>query len=232
MHKILVVEDEEAIRLGLVDLLEMEGFQVETAEDGEIALTKVDDWRPHLVILDLMLPKKSGYDVCRYIRKSHPKVFILMLTAKTEEINKIAGLEMGADDYVTKPFSVFELMARVKSMLRRLDDKAAPPPADILEFDGIRLDFKRYEAEKKGQPLELTPKEYQIMRYFNQHRGEVVSREDLLQNIWGYSVENMPTTRTVDNQIVKLRQKIEQDLANPTIIKSVRGVGYKFDPRA
>ncbi len=233
MHRILVVEDEETIRLGLVDLLEMEGFQVETAADGELGIAKVDEWSPELVILDLMLPKKSGYEVCRYIRKEHPQVFILMLTAKTEEINKIAGLEMGADDYVTKPFSVFELMARVKSMLRRVVDRGpAAPPADIMEFDGIRLDFKRYEAEKMGQPLDLTPKEYQIMRYFNQHKGEVVSREDLLQNIWGYSVDNMPTTRTVDNQIVKLRQKIELDIANPAIIKSVRGVGYKFDPPA
>jgi DNA-binding response OmpR family regulator len=200
MHRILIVEDEDAIRLGLVDLLEM--------------------------------PKVSGYDVCRFIRKTFPQIFILMLTAKTEEINKIQGLEMGADDYVTKPFSVFELMARIKSMLRRVEhDKAlGSEPHEVLEFDDIRIDFKRYEAFKSKMPMELSAKEFQILKYFSTRKGEVVTREDLLQAIWGYSLENMPTTRTVDNQIVKLRQKIETDTENPTVIKSVRGVGYKFDP--
>ncbi len=232
MHRILIVEDEEAIRLGLVDLLEIEGYEIEVAIDGEQAMEKVRDHQPHLVILDLMLPKASGYDVCRYIRKTYPKVFILMLTAKTEEINKIQGLEMGADDYVTKPFSVFELMARIKSMLRRIehDKSAGTSISDVLEFEDVRIDFKKYEATKAGQPIELSAKEFQILKYFSTRKGEVVTREDLLQVIWGYSIENMPTTRTVDNQIVKLRQKIEKDTENPIVIKSVRGVGYKFDP--
>jgi DNA-binding response OmpR family regulator len=196
-------------------------------------MEQVRRFRPHLVILDLMLPKASGYDVCRFIRKDFPQTFILMLTAKTEEINKIQGLEMGADDYVTKPFSVFELMARIKSLLRRvsLDQPAAAAGGpDILEFDDVRVDFKKYEALRAGKPMELSAKEFQILKYLSQRRGEVVTREDLLQAIWGYSPDNMPTTRTVDNQIVKLRQKVEADVANPMVIKSVRGVGYKFDP--
>ena len=232
MHKILIVEDEEAIRLGLVDLLEIEGYEIEVAVDGEQAMERVQQWQPNLVILDLMLPKVSGYDVCRYIRKSFPQIFILMLTAKNEEINKIQGLEMGADDYVTKPFSVFELMARIKSMLRRIAQEKPLPQAagDVMEFDDIRIDFKKYEATKAGKPMELSAKEFQVLKYLGARHGEVVTREDLLQAIWGYSPDNMPTTRTVDNQIVKLRQKIEADIGNPTVIKSVRGVGYKFDP--
>lgn len=236
MHKILIVEDESAIRLGLVDLLEIEGYEIEVAEDGEEAMDKVRRFQPHLVILDLMLPKASGYDVCRFIRKSFPHTFIMMLTAKNEEINKIQGLEIGADDYVTKPFSVFELMARIKSMLRRVSQETVQPAAgaagDVLEFDDMRIDFRKYEASKGGKPVELSAKEFQILKYLASRRGEVVTREDLLQAIWGYSVENMPTTRTVDNQIVKLRQKIEADTENPAVIKSVRGVGYKFDPPA
>ncbi|HKP98322.1 MAG TPA: response regulator transcription factor [Fibrobacteria bacterium] len=232
MHKILIVEDEDAIRMGLVDLLEIEGYEIDVAVDGEQAMDKVRQFQPNLVILDLMLPKASGYDVCRFIRKSFPHTFIMMLTAKNEEINKIQGLEIGADDYVTKPFSVFELMARIKSMLRRVSHEApaSPAGADVLEFDDVRVDFKKYEASKGGRSIELSAKEFQILKYLSTRRGEVVTREDLLQAIWGYSIENMPTTRTVDNQIVKLRQKIEADTENPLAIRSVRGVGYKFDP--
>lgn len=234
MHKILIVEDEDAIRMGLVDLLEIEGYSIEVALDGEEAMEKVKRFQPHLVILDLMLPKANGYDVCRFIRKGFPQTFIMMLTAKNEEINKIQGLEIGADDYVTKPFSVFELMARVKSMLRRVQEavpsQAAPAGADALDFADVRIDFRKYEATRGGKPMELSAKEFQILKYFAARKGEVVTREDLLQAIWGYSPENMPTTRTVDNQIVKLRQKIEADTENPVYIKSVRGVGYKFDP--
>ncbi len=235
MHKILIVEDEEAIRLGLADLLEIEGFSVDVALDGEEAMEKVKAFQPHLVILDLMLPKANGYDVTRFIRKSYPQTFILMLTAKNEEINKIQGLEIGADDYVTKPFSVFELMARVKSMLRRVNQDSAPAASaspDVLEFADVHVDFRKYEASRGGKPMELSAKEFQILKYFAARKGEVVTREDLLQAIWGYSPDNMPTTRTVDNQIVKLRQKIETDTENPVHIKSVRGVGYKFDPQA
>lgn len=230
MHRILIVEDEESIRAGLLDLLEIEGYETAAVEDGEAAMAKARDWKPHLVLLDLMLPKSSGFEVCRHLRKHHPDVFVIMLTAKNEEMSKIAGLEMGADDYITKPFSVSELLARVKTRLRRRGEGAAGSGPDTLEFGGTRVDFRRYEAVRDGRHLELSAKEFQILRYLANRPGEVIAREDLLQSIWGYSPENMPTTRTVDNQILKLRQKLEQDAAHPVWIKSVRGAGYKFDP--
>ena len=231
-HKILIVEDEEIIRLGLQDNFELENYIVETAADGDEAVAKADSFLPHLVILDLMIPKKSGFEVCRIIRKKHPECFIIMLTAKTEETSKVAGLEMGADDYVTKPFSILELLARVKAFLRRTETVAAPEPVqnqDAIDFADIHLDFKKYEATKGGEPLELSAREFQILKYFWMHRGEVVLREDLLQDIWGYTPDNMPSTRTIDNHIVNLRKKLEDDQTNPKIIVSIRGAGYKFD---
>lgn len=226
--KILIVEDEETIRLGLSDNFEMEDYIVEIACDGEEAITKADIFKPDLVILDLMLPKKSGYEVCRYLRKKHPNVFIIMLTAKTEESSKVAGLEMGADDYVTKPFSLLELIARVKAFLRR-NQNSAPLEDNVVTFKGISLDFKKFIASKNGIPLELNTREYQILQYFWRRKGEVIPREDLLENIWGYNHDNMPNTRTIDNHIVKLRQKLEENSAIPEIILSIRGVGYKFE---
>jgi DNA-binding response OmpR family regulator len=180
-----------------------------------------------------MIPKKSGFEVCRVIRKKHPQTFIIMLTAKTEETSKVAGLEMGADDYVTKPFSILELLARVKAFLRRVDSDTAPAQApispDVVDFFDIHLDFKKFVATKGGVPLELSTREFQILKYFWQRRGEVVLREDLLQDLWGYTPDNMPSTRTIDNHIVNLRRKLEDDQANPKIILSIRGAGYKFD---
>ena len=233
-HKILIVEDEEIIRLGLQDNFELENYIVETAADGEEAIAKADSFLPHLVILDLMIPKKSGFEVCRIIRKKHPECFIIMLTAKTEETSKVAGLEMGADDYVTKPFSILELLARVKAFLRRTEvsapqEPASPQTQDSIDFADIHLDFKKYEATKAGEPLEMSAREFQILKYFWQHRGEVVLREDLLTDIWGYTPDNMPSTRTIDNHIVNLRKKLEDDQTNPKIIVSIRGAGYKFD---
>ena len=231
-HKILIVEDEEIIRLGLQDNFELENYIVETAADGDEAVAKADSFLPHLVILDLMIPKKSGFEVCRIIRKKHSECFIIMLTAKTEETSKVAGLEMGADDYVTKPFSILELLARVKAFLRRTETVVAPEPVqnqDAIDFADIHLDFKKYEATKGGSPLELSAREFQILKYFWTHRGEVVLREDLLQDIWGYTPDNMPSTRTIDNHIVNLRKKLEDDQTNPKIIVSIRGAGYKFD---
>jgi len=230
--KILIVEDEEIIRIGLLDNFELENYEVQTAEDGEEAIRKADEWRPDLVILDLMLPKKSGFEVCRYLRKKHPHIFIIMLTAKTEETSKVTGLEMGADDYVTKPFSILELLARVKAFLRRVPQPGvAPVPdtPDVVEFRDIRLDFKKFEASRRGEEVELSTREFQLLRYFWQRRGEVILREDILQDIWGYTPDNMPTTRTIDNHIVKLRQKLEDDPADPRLILSIRGAGYKFD---
>lgn len=233
-YKILIVEDEEIIRLGLQDNFELENYIVETACDGEEAIAKADSFQPHLVLLDLMIPKKSGFEVCRVIRKKHPKCFIIMLTAKTEETSKVAGLEMGADDYVTKPFSILELLARVKAFLRRAETNVIPqdsPSAspDVVDFADIHLDFKKYEVTKSGIPLEMSAREIQILKYFWLHRGEVILREDILHDIWGYTPENMPSTRTIDNHIVNLRKKLEEDQANPKIILSIRGAGYKFD---
>ncbi len=232
-YKILIVEDEEIIRLGLQDNFELENYIVETAGDGEEAIAKADSFNPHLVVLDLMIPKKSGFEVCRVIRKKHPKTFIIMLTAKTEETSKVAGLEMGADDYVTKPFSILELLARVKAFLRRVEVNVQPKipqnSQDAIDFSDIHLDFKKYVATKNGVPIEMSAREFQILKYFWQHRGEVVLREDILQDIWGYTPDNMPSTRTIDNHIVNLRKKIEVDQANPKIILSIRGAGYKFD---
>src|SRR5690606_8988335 len=172
----------------------------------------------------------SGFEVCRHLRKHHPEIFVIMLTAKNEELSKIAGLEMGADDYITKPFSVSELLARVKTRLRRRGETGGGSGPDTLEFGDVKVDFRRYEAVSGGRHLELSAKEFQILRYLATRAGEVVAREDLLQAIWGYTPDNMPTTRTVDNQILKLRQKLEHDAAHPVWIKSVRGAGYKFDP--
>ncbi len=232
-NKILIVEDEEIIRIGLQDNFELENYIVETAADGEEAIAKADSFLPDLVILDLMIPKKSGFEVCRVIRKKHPQCYIIMLTAKTEETSKVAGLEMGADDYVTKPFSILELLARVKAFLRRSGQKTPEEDSgstpDEISFHGISLNFKKYEATKNGEPIEMSSREFQILKYFWQHRGEVVLREDLLQDIWGYTPENMPSTRTIDNHIVNLRKKIEDDQTNPKIILSIRGAGYKFD---
>lgn len=154
-----------------------------------------------------------------------------MLTAKTEEASKVAGLEMGADDYVTKPFSILELLARVKAFRRRIEPQAGNGNVvpDVLEFADLKVDIKKFSAVKKGVPLDLTTREYQIIKYFWMHRGEVVEREDLLKDIWGYTDENMPSTRTIDNHIGNLRKKIEDDMTDPRIIISVRGAGYKFD---
>jgi len=229
-NKILIVEDEEIIRLGLQDNFELENYIVETAADGDEAIQKVDEFEPHLILLDLMIPKKSGFEVCRYIRNKHPETFIIMLTAKTEEASKVAGLEIGADDYVTKPFSILELLARVKAFLRRLDlpktNDADNGPGEI-DFLDIHVDFKKYTATKGGVSLDLTAREYQTLKYFWNHRGEVVMREDMLRDIWGYSDDSMPSTRVVDNHIVVLRKKLCDEQSK--IILSVRGAGYKFN---
>jgi DNA-binding response OmpR family regulator len=227
-YKVLIVEDEEMIRMGLQDNFELENYEVEIAEDGEEAIRKADLFEPHVVLLDLMLPKKSGFEVCRYLRKKHPNIYIIMLTAKTEETSKVTGLEMGADDYVTKPFSILELLARVKAFLRRNQNTPAPNN-DLVQFGSIEVDFKKFIATKEGVELEMNTREFQILKYFWQRRGEVILREDLLQDIWGYTPENMPTTRTIDNHIVKLRQKLEINPAAPTLIISIRGAGYKFN---
>ncbi len=229
MAKILIVEDEEVIRKGLVLNMEMEDYEVEIAVDGEQAIEKLTDFKPDLILLDLMIPKMSGFEVCRYVRKKHPTTWVIMLTAKSDEPSKVTGLEMGADDYVTKPFSILELIARVKSGLRRQAMAIPAPETNILKVANCSFDFKRFSSTKDGEPIELVSREYQILQYFSTKIGEVVLREELLEKVWGYDSDNLPSTRTVDNHMVKLRQKIEPDPTAPRYLISVRGVGYKLE---
>ena len=221
---IVVVEDEEAIRIGLRDSLEMEGYTVITASDGKIAEEMIFKERPDVIILDLMLPKQDGYEVCRKVREKGLDSYILMLTAKKEELDRVQGFNAGTDDYMIKPFSLMELLAKVKAVFRRL--KIGKEEQDIHTVGSIEVDFKKYEVRKNGTQIELSTKEFEILRYFILHPGDVVSRDDLLNVVWGYEV--YPSTRTIDNFIVKLRQKLEKDPENPELIRSIRGVGYKF----
>ncbi len=225
-EKILVVEDDPSILIGVRDTLEVEGFHVVTARDGESALKLAASEDPDVVILDLMLPRLSGIEVCRKLHEDRIRGAILMLTAKAAEADKVKGFQAGADDYLTKPFSVVELLLRVKALLRR-----TPRVEDKLQsytFGKIGLDFVKFEATRSGKPIELTPREFKIMRLFCEQPGKVVTRNELLDKVWGYDI--FPTTRTVDNHIVKLRKAIEDDPGAPRHILSVRGVGYKFDP--
>src|SRR5688572_21856733 len=205
MHKILIVEDEPSMILGLRDNLEYEGFEVIAATDGEQGVQRTLKDKPNLILLDVMLPKKSGLEVCRQLRSLGIESPIIMLTARGQEIDKVLGLEIGADDYVTKPFSINELLARVRAHLRR----AAKLVSDIesYSFGDIKLDFKKYHASKNDVVLELSPREFEVMKYLIRHRGETITRDELLDKIWGY--DNYPMTRTVDNHIARLRHKIE-----------------------
>ena len=223
--KILIIEDEPGIRLSLQDEFESEGYTVLTAEDGKKGFDLAKSQKPDLILLDIMLPFLNGYEVCKKLRMEGETVPIIMLTVKDKEVDKVLGLELGADDYVTKPFSVRELAARVRAILRRGEDRAK----DITEysFAGIKLDFKKYEATKKGLPLELTPLEFHMLKLLIQKKGEVVRRDDFLDRLWGE--DNVSVTfRTVDSHIANIRRKIEEDPANPKHIISLRGVGYKF----
>ena len=220
--RILVIEDEPEMARGIQFNLEARGYEVKTAANGEDGLQAATAFAPHLVLLDVMLPKRDGYDVCRALRKSQPDLPIVMLTAKGQEHDVVLGLKLGADDYVKKPFGVGELMARIETVLRR--SKVTGPAS--ATFGDITVNFERYEATRDGQALDLTPKEFEMLKYFAGRRGEVVTRDALLDAVWGYS--SMPTTRTVDTHIVKLRQKIERDPANPRHLVTVHGIGYKF----
>jgi len=225
MPKILVVEDEPDMQRGLIDNFEFENYAVEIAADGESALQKLSEHAYDLIILDVMLPKISGLDVCKRARKQGITTPIIMLTARGEEIDKVLGLELGADDYVTKPFGVRELLARVKALLRRADGSVGVA-SERMVLGTLEVDFTAYAAVREGEPLSLTPKEIDILKYFWHHRNKTVTREELLTNVWGY--DESLSTRTVDNFILKLRQKIEADPANPKHILTIHGVGYKL----
>ncbi len=221
--RILIVEDESDMLKGLQDNFEYEGYQVTAARDGEEALRRASADKPDLVILDVMLPKISGLEVCKRLR-ARSRVPILMLTARGQELDKVAGLELGADDYVTKPFSIRELLARVKALLRRSDP--GRQPIESYSFGSINVDFVTHRATRGGKPLEFSTKELDLLRYFILHRGETLSRDRLLEEVWGY--ENYPTTRTVDTHVMKVRQKVEEDPSHPRYILTLHGTGYKF----
>jgi DNA-binding response OmpR family regulator len=222
--RVLVVEDDPAIMLGLVDNLEAESYEVLTATDGLAAYRAIVDEKPDLVILDLMLPKLSGYEVCRKARAERITAPILMLTARGEEGDRVLGLDLGADDYVTKPFSTPELLARVRALLRR-----AHPSNDLpteLRLGDVVVDFERYVASKRGRTLELTPKEFGVLRFLAARAGAVVRRDELLDEVWGYNAD--VTTRTVDTHVATLRAKVEAKASEPRHLITVHGVGYKL----
>lgn len=224
MRKVLIVEDDQAMAVALRDGFTYEGYSVQVARDGAAGLRLATERGLDLVILDVMLPRLSGLDVCRQLRGAGNNTPIIMLTARGQEIDKVLGLKTGADDYVTKPFSFLELMARVEAVLRR----AARPAEQVenAEFGDVEVNFKTFEATKAGRPLELSPREFKMMKYFAEHRGEVVTRDQLLDSVWGY--DGLPLTRTVDMHIAKLRQKIEDTPGDPRHIITVHRVGYKF----
>jgi two-component system alkaline phosphatase synthesis response regulator PhoP len=223
MTRILVVEDESGIALALEEDLLSEGYQVEVVEDGETASRRAREENFDAIILDLMLPRKDGYEVCRELRRAGVATPILMLTAKTHEAEKVLGLELGADDYVTKPYSPRELRARIKALLRR----ATGDLPSVYRFGDLEVDFGRRELKRAGRPAETTPLEFKLLEAFIKRRGLVLSRQQLLDAAWGR--ETYVTDRVVDNQINRLRRKIEPDPSHPRYIISMRGIGYRFD---
>ncbi len=224
--KILVIEDDHRVQTALKRLFEPEAFAVEVASDGAAGLQAALGSPPQLVVLDLRLPKMSGRDVCREIKRSLPNLPIIILSATTDVIDKVTLLELGADDYVTKPFSPRELLARVRVAIRRATRPATG--TEIATFGSVRVDFTRMELTRGGKPMTLTAQEFKVLKFLTENPERVISREELLNSAWGY--ENYPTTRTVDNHMLKLRQKVELDPANPVHIRTVHGIGYKFVP--
>ena len=223
-RKILLVEDEPGLVLTLTDRLSDEGYVVETSSDGESGVARASSDPFDLIILDVMLPRKSGFDVCRDLRQRGISTPILMLTARGQTVDKVVGLKLGADDYLTKPFEMPELLARIEALLRRAT--AVVPGAPVYQFGPVRVDFRSAEITRGGQPVTLSAREYQLLRYFIEHRGATVSREELLNEVWGY--DTTPTTRTVDVHVAWLRQKLEDNPKYPQFILTVHGLGYKF----
>jgi two-component system alkaline phosphatase synthesis response regulator PhoP len=224
MEKILIIEDEKDIVDGLRFNLEARGYTVIAANDGDEGLRVALADQPNLVILDLMLPKLNGYEVCRKIKEENPLLSIIMLTAKSQEAEIVHGLDLGADDYITKPFGLLELLARIKAILRR--SKNEKDLHSTLAVKNLYVDFAKHRAKKKGRTIDLTPREYEILKYFVERGGEIVSREDLLNHVWGYT--SYPNTRTVDTHIAKLRQKIEENPEKPQILITIHTMGYKL----
>jgi DNA-binding response OmpR family regulator len=220
---IAVIEDEDLIRKSLVMNLELEGFRVITASDGEEGVALVNKEKPDLIIMDVMMPRKDGLQACREIRMAGISTPLILLTARSSEVDKVLGLDLGADDYLAKPFGMLELIARVKAILRRIQRMTS---IDEVRFSDVVIDFKAYKAERAQEELELSAREYRLLRYLVAKQGSVVSRDELLDEVWGYN--SYPTTRTVDNHIARLRQKVESNIDEPRHILTVHGVGYKF----
>lgn len=226
MEKILIVEDEPDMVMGLKDNLEFEGYEVDIAMDGEDGLCKMLTLKYDLVLLDVMLPKLSGFDVCKKARKSKVQTPIIFLSAKGEELDKVIGLESGADDYITKPFSLRELSARIKAVIRRSAAQLSANGTEQVLIGKLKVDFNNYTAFEGSEPIKLSLKEHEILQHLWRNKNRTVSRDNLLDSVWGYDFQ--PTTRTIDNFILKLRNKIEENPDNPSLILTVHGVGYKL----
>ena len=224
MPTILLVEDEYSMRVALEDAFKHYGFDVVSASDGETGLRLVEETKPDLIILDVMLPRMDGFEVCKQARHRGFLKPILMLTARSQEVDKVIGLELGADDYVTKPFSDRELLARVKALLRRASQSAPEP--EVYRFGSVVVDFTHFTSEKENKSIQLTSTEFSLLHYLVSQKGKVVTREDLLNKVWGY--EFFPQSRTVDNHILRLRHKVEDDPNHPRHILTIHGLGYKF----
>jgi DNA-binding response OmpR family regulator len=224
MARILIVEDEPNMVAGLRDNFEYEGYEVISAPDGVAGLERALNEAPDLVILDVMMPRMSGLDVCQQLKSKRPSLPIIMLTARGQEVDKVVGLELGADDYVTKPFSIRELLARVKAVLRRTH--SVPKEQDRYSFGDVDVNLRSCQVSRKGKAMDFSSKEFELLKYFLCHPGETLSRDRLLEEVWGY--DRFPTTRTVDAHIVRLRQKIEPKPEEPRFILTVHGTGYKF----
>lgn len=226
MTKILVVDDEPSMREGLSDNLVFEGYQVDMAENGTVGLNLMTANKYDLAILDLMMPEMSGFDLCKKLRSSGDETPIIFLTAKGEEIDRVVGLELGADDYITKPFSLRELLARVKAILRRAQANGNDTAATFERIGLLEVDFQNYQAKNSDGEVKLSHKEFEVLHFLNENKHKAVKRDDLLKNVWEY--DEYPTTRTVDNFILRLRQKIEKNPNDPKIILTVHGIGYKL----
>lgn len=224
MTKILIVEDEPNMVAGLRDNFEFEGYEVMSAADGAEGLARAISDSPDLVLLDVMMPKMSGLEVCKQLKAKRPSMPIIMLTARGQEVDKVVGLELGADDYVTKPFSIRELMARVKAVLRR--SHTLPKEEDRYSFGDTEVDLKKCRVTRAGKEIEISGTEFELLKYFVVHAGEILSRDRLLEDVWGY--DRYPTTRTVDAHLVRLRQKLEPNPEQPRFFLTVHGTGYRF----
>jgi two-component system, OmpR family, alkaline phosphatase synthesis response regulator PhoP len=224
-RKILLIEDEPGLVMTLTDRLQGEGFSVESRGDGETGLAEAMHGGYDLILLDVMLPGRSGLEVCRRLRQAGVGTPILMLTARTHVVDKVVGLQIGADDYLTKPFEMMELLARIEALLRRAPRGKADTTA-VFRFGEMQVDFRSAEVTRNGTPITLSAKEFQLLRYLIERRGAIVSREELLTEVWGY--ETLPSTRTVDVHMAWLRQKLENRASHPEFILTIRGLGYKF----